>query len=398
MGSDENIQLIRVSLIVTAPHPELRAICQRLLANVKRGLPDQTGDVLRVPARAYSDPAQWQREIEHIYLKVPLLVALSCDIPKAGDFMTMNIVGRPILIVRGDDGRARVLLNVCRHRGTLVATDECGSARVFVCPYHAWTYDRTGRLAGIPDRNSFGEPEVEGLIELPSVERAGAIFATISGDSVLNIEPWLGGMLPSLEALRLDALYPYRKTTTLKSPNWKIAADGYLDGYHIGFLHRDSIGKKSINNRNTYDCFGPHVRIGFANRRIHESETTLEADWSLVDYMSLVHYVFPNISMSGGHGEALQLSRLFPGESVDQSITVQHQYFRWPIEGEKTEAAESRRLTYEQVVRDEDYATTFGISAALSAMDNSPVIFGRNEPGNQNLHRHVARLTGCNLY
>lgn len=379
-------------------HPELKDVCQRLLANVRRKLPDQAEGVLRIPAAAYSDPAQWQREIEQIFLKVPLLVALTCDVPQAGDYMTMSMAGRPLLIVRGDDGKVSVLLNICRHRGARVAEADCGSSRAFICPYHSWTYDRTGRLVGVPEGESFGEHGVDGLICLPSEERAGAIFAVLTGDATPDIGKWLEGMLPSLEALRLTELYPYRRTTTLPSPNWKIAADGYLDGYHIGYLHKDTIGRKSITNRNTYDCFGPHVRIGFANKRIHESETAPESEWSLVDYMSLVHYVFPNVSMSGGHGDALQLSRLFPGETVDSSITVQHQYFRQPVEGTMVDAAESRRLTYEQVVRDEDYATTFGISAALPAMGDSPVMFGRNEPGNQNLHRHVARLTGSNLY
>jgi phenylpropionate dioxygenase-like ring-hydroxylating dioxygenase large terminal subunit len=384
------------------PHPELKGVLERLLANVERGLPDQTDSILRVPAQAYNDPVQWQREIEQIFLKVPLLVALSCDIPSPGDYMTMTLCARPLLIVRGDDRKARVFLNICRHRGAKVAVAECGSTRVFSCPYHSWTYDRAGTLTGIPDHESFGEPGVQGLRELPSVERAGAVFVSLAESCLpgasIDIENWLAGILPSLEALKLDELHPYRRTTTLKSPNWKIAADGYLDGYHIGFLHRDTIGRKSINNRNTYDCFGPHVRIGFANRRIREARTTPEVDWCLVDYMSLVHYVFPNVSMSGGHGEALQLSRLFPGERVNESVTVQHQYFRWAVEGERIDAAEARRQTYEEVVRDEDYATTFGISNALAAMAGAPVLFGRNEPGNQNLHRHVARMTGCNLY
>jgi len=384
------------------PHPEFKAVLERLLRNVECGLPDQADGILKVPALAYNDTVQWQREISEIFLKVPLLVALSCDISAPGDYMTMTLCERPLLIVRGDDHKARVFLNICRHRGAKVAVEGCGSTRVFPCPYHAWTYDRSGNLVGIPDRESFGEPGVQGLRELPSVERAGAVFVCLSESKgqggAIDLDEWLAGMLPSLMALRLDELYPYRRTTTLKSPNWKIAADGYLDGYHIGFLHRDSIGRKSINNRNTYDCFGPHVRIGFANRRIQESVTTPEADWSLVDYMSLVHYVFPNVSLSGGHGDALQLSRVFPGERVNQSVTVQHHYFRWPVEGDHIEAAEARRQTYEAVVRDEDYATTFGISAALSAMEPSPVLFGRNEPGNQNLHRHIARMTGCNLY
>ena len=65
----------------------------------------------------------------------------------------------------------------------------------------------------------------------------------------------------------------------------------------------------------------------------------------LPDYMSLVHFVFPNVSISGGHGDTLMLSRLFPGPTVRESTTVQHQYFRVPVEGEMVEKAEEKRRT-----------------------------------------------------
>ncbi len=379
-------------------NPLLKSICERLLVNVRRRLPDMAATTMTVPALAYRDPEQWQREIDSIFLRMPLLVALSCDVRQPGDYRALQIAGRPIVVVRGDDGCVRVFLNVCRHRGARLTGPECGNVRRFICPYHAWTYDRAGRLAGITESESFGKSGVDGLIELPSEERAGMVFACLSVDARLDLTGWLGDMLPSLEALELDRLYPYHPTTSLRSPNWKIAADGYLDGYHIGYLHKDSIGRKAITNRNTYDLYGPHVRIGFANRRIEETQSLPEENWVLAEYMSLVHFVFPNISISGGQGDALMLSRLFPGPTVDQSTTVQHQYFREPVVGESRSMAEARRLNYEQVVRDEDYATTFGISAALPSMDTSPVLFGRNEPGNQNLHRHIADMTGSNLY
>ena len=90
----------------------------------------------------------------------------------------------------------------------------------------------------------------------------------------LDLDSWLGGLEESLAALRLDELHPYRVPTYLDSPNWKLAADGYLDGYHIGYLHRNTIGRKAITNRNTYDLFGPHVRIGFATKRPPRPTTT----------------------------------------------------------------------------------------------------------------------------
>ena len=160
-------------------------LCRRLRRNVERQLPDQSDQILRLPATTYSDAAQYRREMEGIFGKVPLLVALACDIPQPGDFLTMNIIGRPLLIVRGDDGRARVFLNTCRHRGAAVAGGECGNARMFVCPYHSWSYDRQGKLRGIPDNGSFGDPSVEGLSQLPTDEVAGAIFASLDPETTI---------------------------------------------------------------------------------------------------------------------------------------------------------------------------------------------------------------------
>ena len=181
--------------------------------------------------------------------------------------------------------------------------------------------------------------------------------------------------------------------TTLDSPNWKLAADGYLDGYHIGYLHRNTIGRKAITNRNTYDLFGPHVRIGFATKLTASADDAALDGGNPPDYLSLVHYVFPNVSMSGGHGDTLMLSKLLPGPTVDRSTTVQFQYYREPIVGDMVAVAEEKRLTYEAVVRDEDCATIFGINGGLAAMGDRHFVFGRNEPANQHLHHTIASYT-----
>jgi hypothetical protein len=180
--------------------------------------------------------------------------------------------------------------------------------------------------------------------------------------------------------------------TTIASPNWKLAADGYLDGYHIGYLHRNTIGRKAITNRNTYDFFGPHVRVGFATKTTRDEDGPVDPA-RLAEYMSLVHYVFPNVSISGGHGDTLMLSKLLPGPTVDRSTTVQFQYYREPVEGTLVAVAEEKRATYEAVVRDEDCATIFGINDALGAIGDGHVVFGRNEPGNQHLHDTIRSLT-----
>ena len=86
-------------------------------------------------------------------------------------------------------------------------------------------------------------------------------------------------MQSALEMLQLDKLHRYDVETKLPSGNWKATADGYVDGYHLGYLHRKSIGVKSITNRNTYDLYGPHVRIGFANKPILEHRDVPPEEW-----------------------------------------------------------------------------------------------------------------------
>ena len=375
------------------PATPLTHVARRLFVNVEKECGDLAEDSMFLPTERYHDPAQYEKEIELIFHRVPLVVALSVDLREPGDYRALDIAGRSVLAVRGDDGVARAFVNACRHRGATVVCNGAGSARRFTCPYHAWSYDNQGALVGVPGRDSFGEIDVTGLVELPTQERVGMIFAVLRPDGDIDVDTWLGGMADALALMRLDELHRYEVTTTLDSPNWKIAADGYVDGYHIGYLHKNTIGLKSITNRNTYDAFNAHQRIGFATKATAGLRDQPEAEWDLVEVMSLVHYVFPNVSIAGGLGDALMMSRLSPGPTATQSRTTQFQYFRHPLVTDEDKAmAEDRRRMYESVVRDEDYITGFGITRALPAFGDDHFRFGQNEVGNQHLHGTIERL------
>ena len=182
----------------------------------------------------------------------------------------------------------------------------------------------------------------------------------------------------------------------MPSGNWKATADGYLDGYHLGYLHRNSIGAKSITNRNTYDLYGPHVRIGFANKPIVEFRDIPPEEWT-DNYacFSLVHYVFPNISISGHPDRSLMISRIFPGPGVNECTVIQYQYFREPLVDDVAIAdAEAKRKLYADVTYDEDFVTVMDITRRVDVLADAGDVFrfGRNEVGNQNLHRWIATL------
>jgi len=371
----------------------LTDVARRLKANVQAETCDRSEAVLKVPVAAYLDRDRWEAEVEQVFRRSPIAVAFSCDIAEPGDRYAFEIAGRPVVVMRGQDGVARTFLNACRHRGAAVACDGFAHGRRLTCPYHAWVYDNEGALVGVAGRETFGEIDVTGLVEYPTHERAGVVFAVLTEGLDFDVDEWLGDMASALELLELDKMHRYDVDTVLESGSWKITADGYLDGYHLGYLHRNSIGGKSITNRNTYDLYGPHVRLGFANKPIAATGDTPVEEWVLTDVMSLVHYIFPNISISGQPGRSLMVSRILPGPTVDRSWVSQYHYVREPIADDATRAAlEAKRVEYAQVTYEEDFLTVMGLNRSLAGMADGVIRFGRNETGNQNLHRWVDAL------
>lgn len=368
------------------------AVARRLMANCEDDRGDWADAPMKVPASTYRDPHRWQREMDRVFHRSPLVVALSADVAEPGDYVTEDIAGRPVVVVRGDDGRVRTFVNACRHRGAPVA-EGCGHARRLTCPYHAWVYDTSGALVGVPGRVAFGDLDVAGLVELPTEERVGVVVSVLTPDADLDVNAWLDGMGDALALLRLDEVHRYATVSEIDGPNWKLAADGYVDGYHIGYLHKRSIGVNAITNRNTYDLFGAHQRIGFATRETPGLAEVPEERWRVFDALSMVWFLFPNVSIAGKPDGALMVSRLLPGPTPERSRTRQTHYFREPVVTDEARArAEERRNVYAAVVRDEDYATGLKIGGALDAIGDGHFRFGRNEVGNQHLHRTIDAL------
>ena len=102
-----------------------------------------------MPAAFYSSPAFLELEKDAIFRREWVCLGHVGEVAAPGDYFTTELVDEPLLVVRGDDGAVRVLSNVCRHRGNLVAAGK-GNKRIFACAYHAWTYGRDGRLKTAP--------------------------------------------------------------------------------------------------------------------------------------------------------------------------------------------------------------------------------------------------------
>lgn len=374
---------------------QLRELARRALDLYETNTTAQAPDTMPMPVEAYLDAERWSHEMEQIFKRLPLGLALSAEFREAGSYRAMEVLGIPVLLVRGDDGAMRAFINTCRHRGAPLCDVGAGTARRFTCPYHAWSYDGEGTLVGMFGASTFGDVKRAdlGLTSLPVQERAGFVWVGLTPNTTFDIDEWLGEFAPELETLRLDEWYVHEQRE-LPGPGWKVTFDGYLEGYHQQALHPETVGKTTIANLMVHDTYGPHQRIVFGRTNLGDLSSIPEDEWVPGEYIRLIHSVFPNLSVSGILGDHSLVSQVFPGPTVDHTTTVQTIMVRQPATTPEAKAAAQQFGDMVlQAVRDEDYAMGFKIQDALSSGGNSEFLFGRNEPSLQHYHSWVARLS-----
>jgi len=369
---------------------EYNAIAESIVTHYQNGTTDQSDDVLRVPIADYTDPERWQREIDLVFKKVPLMVAMTCEVPNPGDYKAMEMVGVPLVIARGKDGVVRTFMNVCRHRGAHVCKPGKGNRSRFTCPYHGWTFGNDGRLLAVADQSKFGDIDKAdyGLVELPCQERVGLIFACLTPGEAIDVDAWLGGMAEDLEYFDLANKH-FFAAREIFGANWKIAYDGYLEGYHIAALHPETINTVTISDLMKFDPFGPHLRVAYGNPNIEEMyELPKDQWWKREDNgFTFVRTLFPNISMYLGYGIG-QIAQLIPGPTADKNRTILNYFIPEPPADEAAAKEVEAQVDFlVEVVDTEDYDTGDEIQLGLDARPFDHVLFGRNERGNQYFHK-----------
>jgi phenylpropionate dioxygenase-like ring-hydroxylating dioxygenase large terminal subunit len=365
----------------------------RLLAHVDNGTTDWAPSVRRVPVDDYLNAERWDAEMEAIFRRQPLLLALSIELPENGSYKTMEIAGRPVLLSRGKDGQVRAFLNVCAHRQAIVMPEARGKASRFTCPYHGWTFNSEGKLIGLADRQKFGEVDTAdlGLVALPCTEKAGMIFASLSPDAEFDLDTFLAGFLADMEWLDLENWY-YHATNEIRGACWKVVTDGFLEGYHFATAHPETINANTKSNIMTFDFFGPHQRVGFARQNIQEMRGTPEDEmWNSEGvHFSFVRFVFPNVAFSLSRKGGGTWTQIIPGTTPGETVAYQHIIFPKAPQTD-AEREECQRVTdfYREVVTTEDFELGFRIQKGLESGAYKDMVFGRNEWGNHHHHASI---------
>lgn len=192
----------------------------------------------------YTDPDWFARERKSILHNGFHFVGFADGLSAAGDFVTKNICGYPMIILRDQDDTLRAFHNLCRHRGTelLEGTGNCG--KTIVCPYHRWTYMLDGRLRGLPNRDLFEQIDREKLgLKPASIGKwKGMLFA--SPNPHADFDDWIAPLagIPLPHDTESGDLVRGQEFVYRINCNWKVFFENAIDGYHLAHLHEHTLG------------------------------------------------------------------------------------------------------------------------------------------------------------
>ena len=365
------------------------------MAHGEAGTLPQAEAIVKVPVGKYFEEQRWRDEMDKIFKRVPLMLAMTAELRNPGDYKAMDAGGVPVILARNEAGEVKAFVNMCSHRGAQLMDEGCGNTHRFTCPYHAWSYNVNGDLVGVYAPKDFGEfdKSEHSLAELPCLEKAGLIWVITDPKSTLDINLFLSGYEEMLAHFGFESWYHFA-SQRVDGPNWKIAYDGYLDIYHLPILHKNTFGP-DFPNQAIYYSWGPHQRVAGPMKGAKAILGDDEAKWPTEALVAGVWTIFPHISIAGfdGGGRAVMLSQLFPGDTPGTSYTIQHYLMAEEPKDEATRTAAREQLDFlRYVVEKEDYATGLKQQKALETRAKDYVMFGLNEEGGQNFHRWVDNI------
>jgi carnitine monooxygenase subunit len=198
-------------------------------------------DDFSLPSWAYTDPEFLALERERVFRPSWQVICHLSEIPKAGDYQVFDFVGEMLFAIRGNDGVVRAFHNVCRHRAARLLDGPRGHcARRIICPYHAWSYDLTGKLASVGgDRGAFPDFDIsrESLVPVEMEIYAGFVFVRIEGGGP-SVAEMLAPYAAEIASHEFDKLEPIgRVVLRPRTVNWKNVGDNYSDALHIPVAH-----------------------------------------------------------------------------------------------------------------------------------------------------------------
>lgn len=298
---------------------------EHIIDDIQRG-------VFRVRRDAFTDPAVLELERTKIFHESWLYVGHESEIAENGSFVTREVGGRPIIMVRDRQGAVRVFLNACAHRGNMVCREKSGKAARFTCFYHAWSFDLTGRLMSVPQVDAYGPQfnkadlplstpagvEVyRGLVFLRYAEE-GPALTTFLGNAREHLDHFLDIANDDFE------IVPGAQTYSMRA-NWKLLIENSVDMYHAFVTHR-----------RYFDQFAGENGLGQADAIIKPvRDISAGRPHALDNGHSLIEYPVPDLPVKSAAGEGLAKERaslvaIYGEDRASELLDVARNLFIFP--------------------------------------------------------------------
>ncbi len=200
------------------------------------------GQSVAMPKSVYTSPEFAALEQRHIFARDWLCAGRADALRAPGDYLTMDISGEPILVLRDQDGIVRAMSNVCRHRMSTLLEGR-GTTRTIVCPYHAWTYNLDGTLRAAPAMTR-NDGFCKDRIALPPVRCEvwlGWIMVTLNPDAP-PVADRLAGVSDLIGPFQMEAYVESFREEFRWATNWKVLAENFMESYHLPVCHAGTIG------------------------------------------------------------------------------------------------------------------------------------------------------------
>ncbi len=184
----------------------------------------------------YTDETIFQNDLEKIWMRYWIYVGHISQIPRVGSYITLQLGSEPVIILRGEGDQVYALVNVCRHRGSVICSEEQGQVKKLVCPYHQWVYDLDGTLRAAKlfpedfDKSNFS------LHRLHCRELEGFLFISFA-ENPPDFDHLVSIYTPHMAMYQMrNAKVAYTGKYLVKS-NWKLLAENFRECYHCGVGH-----------------------------------------------------------------------------------------------------------------------------------------------------------------
>jgi len=338
-----------------------------------------------IPASWYTDQRIYDLELTTVFANSWQFAARLDQLTLPGNYVTADVAGQPIVIVRGSDNTLRGFYNVCRHHAAAVMTEPEGKASQLRCPYHGWTYSLAGELKGTPDFAGVCnfDRSTNGLVPIGQDQWEKWVFVRLGNfDPKASLENLLGAdLIEQIRPLKLQNLHWLERRHYTFDCNWKVFVDNYLDGgYHVPHLHK---GLDSVLDYSNYQIENGE-RFCLQWSPIVSEGAEAETGAVRKGERALYYWIYPNFMINWYDG-AMDTNLVIP-RAIDKTEVIFDFYF--PDVSESARARNRASIEVGHRIQDEDVAICKSVQGGLNSRAyNAGRLSVRREAGEHLFHR-----------